>query len=473
MISSRATTVSWHRFVPFAGKQKSYSRRIFINYRREDTAGHVHSLFEALTKRFGAARVFRDIDGIDAGTDFVAALHRELESCLVMLVVIGHEWLTVQDPKLKTRRLDDSTDFVRLEVATALRNDKVRVIPVLVAGATMPAAADLPDDLKPLARRHYVELTDTRWRADTAQLLKVLEKACGDAPLWVTRAAKALAPPAAVILAVMLAWLKSTDTTTPVTPPPAAVFADPPVVGPTGTGGREPDDTRGGVPDESKRPSKAERAEQPDRSGGPQDAGRRAGVVRTVPGGGTDGRDTQAKPPDPIPHAPSEPAKQDKARPTPTEHDKIREGEEQNTRDQNKRDAEQQADAQKAAEQRAATQRIDDIKALIERFRQAYVSRDQDALQKIYPGVQADAVLAVNRKNCEAVALEFGEPDIKLISTSEAFVTVQATYGCDPKTGQKMQMAPPKTDRYQVAVRDGVWVIEARLAEIDRRSARR
>ena len=359
---SSTTTVSWHRFVPFAGKQKSYSRRIFINYRREDTAGHVHSLFEALTKRFGAARVFRDIDGIDAGTDFVAALHRELESCVVMLVVIGHEWLTVQDPKLKTRRLDDSNDFVRLEVATALRNGKVRVIPVLVAGATMPAAADLPDDLKPLARRHYVELSDTRSRADTAQLLKVSEKACGDAPLWFTRAAKALAPAAAVILAVTFAWLSSNDTATPVTPPPAAKFADPPVVGPIGTGGREPDDTPGGVPFENERHSKAERAEKPDRSGGPQDPGRRAGVVRTVPGGGTDGGETQAKSQDPIPHAPSEPAKQeppdatsepakqDKVRPTQAEHDKIREGEEQNTRDQNKRDAEQQADAQKAAD---------------------------------------------------------------------------------------------------------------------------
>jgi hypothetical protein len=196
-----------------------------------------------------------------------------------------------------------------------------------------------------------------------------------------------------------------------------------------------------------------------------------------VPGGGRD-RDTQTRSSDPRPDTPAEPAKQKEARPTQAEQDKIREVEEQNTRDQNKRDAEQQADAQKAAEQRAAerraeTQRIDDIKALIERFRQAYVSRDQEELQKIYPGVQADAVLAVNRKNCEAVALEFGDPDIKLISTSEAFVTVQATYGCDPKTGQKMQMAPPKTDRYQVAVRGGVWVIEARLAEIDRRSARR
>jgi hypothetical protein len=84
-------------------------------------------------------------------------------------------WLTAADEKGK-RRLEDPNDFVRLEVAAALKRD-IRVIPVLVQGAVMPEEDSLPDDLKRLCKRQASEISDNRWEFDTEQLVKVLEKA--------------------------------------------------------------------------------------------------------------------------------------------------------------------------------------------------------------------------------------------------------------------------------------------------------
>ena len=83
------------------------SGRIFISYRREDTGVHLLALVPPLRDRFGADRIFKDTDSIRAGDDFVEALRRELASCSVMLVVIGRGWLTIQDSRLGSRRLDN------------------------------------------------------------------------------------------------------------------------------------------------------------------------------------------------------------------------------------------------------------------------------------------------------------------------------------------------------------------------------
>jgi TIR domain len=115
--------------------------RIFISYRREDSAGHVLALLPALRRHFGD-RVFKDTDNIPPGEDFVRLIKRELDSCSVLLAVIGRDWLNVQDPRLKTRRLDNPDDFLRIEVSTALRSDRIRVIPVLVERSSMPSAAE-------------------------------------------------------------------------------------------------------------------------------------------------------------------------------------------------------------------------------------------------------------------------------------------------------------------------------------------
>src|SRR6187549_782238 len=108
------------------------SSRIFISYRREDSTGFVRALFEPLRARFGRQRVFKDTDNIQPGQDFVKVITRELESCKVLLAVIGNEWVNAQDARTRRRRLDDPKDTLRIEVSAALRNQNMTVIPVLV-----------------------------------------------------------------------------------------------------------------------------------------------------------------------------------------------------------------------------------------------------------------------------------------------------------------------------------------------------
>jgi hypothetical protein len=98
------------------------SSRIFISYRREDSSGHVLALLPALRKHFGADRIFKDTDNIPPGVDFVKFIKRELDSCSVLLAIIGREWLNIRDSRLKSRRLDSPDDYLRVEVASALKS---------------------------------------------------------------------------------------------------------------------------------------------------------------------------------------------------------------------------------------------------------------------------------------------------------------------------------------------------------------
>jgi hypothetical protein len=149
------------------------SANIFINYRREDTAGHAGRLFDRLSVRF-PGRVFMDIDTLDPGVDFVEAIEKAVGSCEVLIVLIGHEWVSVKDAAGR-RRLDDPTDFVRLEVVKALER-AIRVIPVLVQGASMPRHEELPADLDKLTRRNAIELSDARWSYDADRLIHAIEE---------------------------------------------------------------------------------------------------------------------------------------------------------------------------------------------------------------------------------------------------------------------------------------------------------
>jgi hypothetical protein len=159
------------------------SSRIFISYRREDSTGFVRALFEPLRARFGRGRVFKDTDNIPPGEDFVKVITRELQSCKVLLAVIGNEWINAQDARTKQRRLDNPNDTLRVEVSAALRNQNMTVIPVLVDRATMPRPEDLPEELWDLTRRNAVEVSDTRWETDVERLIRALEVICGDQPL--------------------------------------------------------------------------------------------------------------------------------------------------------------------------------------------------------------------------------------------------------------------------------------------------
>jgi len=148
-------------------------RAIFISYRREDAEGQSGRLFDDLVRHFGEKSVFMDVAGIEPGRDFRRVIDQQVASCGVLLAVIGKDWLNATDASGR-RRLDDPMDFVRLETASALKRD-IPVIPVLVRGATMPRAEQLPPDLLDLAFRNYVEITQARWDSDVQLLLKALQ----------------------------------------------------------------------------------------------------------------------------------------------------------------------------------------------------------------------------------------------------------------------------------------------------------
>jgi TIR domain len=134
---------------------------VFISYRRNDTAGEAGRLADDLSEKFGRSRVFVDVDSIPLATNFEERIEAALDSCRVVFVLIGSEWLTSRLPSGE-RRLDAEDDYVRQEVARALKRQDVAVVPVLVEGATMPSARDLPAEISTLATINAVDLSNKR-----------------------------------------------------------------------------------------------------------------------------------------------------------------------------------------------------------------------------------------------------------------------------------------------------------------------
>lgn len=153
------------------------SGRIFISYRRQDSAGYAGRLFDRLSNRFGQSSIFMDIDAIELGVDFVQKIREAVSSCDVLLAVIGPSWLSATNASGR-RRLSDPNDFVRVEVLTALQRD-IRVIPLLVQGATIPDEKELPAELAPLARRNGMEIEHASFDSDVNLLITKLEKILG------------------------------------------------------------------------------------------------------------------------------------------------------------------------------------------------------------------------------------------------------------------------------------------------------
>jgi len=154
------------------------SRGVFISYRRGETSGQARALHELLSQRFGARRVFMDVDSIAPGADFVEKIEEAIQSSGVALVLIGRDWLS---RGTNQHLLDDPSDFIRLETDTALRLG-VPVIPILVERAQMPSAEELPESLRPLTRRNALELENARWEYDAGRLVRAVEQLVDPTP---------------------------------------------------------------------------------------------------------------------------------------------------------------------------------------------------------------------------------------------------------------------------------------------------
>ena len=148
--------------------------KIFVSYRRDDSAAYAGRLYDRLSGYFGKDQVFMDVDHIEPGEDFVELINERIRTCSTMIVLIGRNWVNAVD-KTGARRLDNPEDFVRLEITAALAG-KVRVMPVLVGGATMPDAQELPEPIAGLCRRQAAEVFDTRFHQDVDRLIESIEK---------------------------------------------------------------------------------------------------------------------------------------------------------------------------------------------------------------------------------------------------------------------------------------------------------
>lgn len=146
---------------------------IFISYRREDAAPWAGRIYERLAHEFKRDHLFMDVDNITPGSDFVRVLEEHVTACDAILVIIGKNWLSARNAQGQ-RRIDDPYDFVRLEIEAALKRD-VRVVPILVDGAQMPAFDALPQSLRALVRRQSVEISHARFGTDVKRLTEALD----------------------------------------------------------------------------------------------------------------------------------------------------------------------------------------------------------------------------------------------------------------------------------------------------------
>ena len=171
---------------------------IFISYRREDSAESAHALYRELAARFGADNVFIDVETIGPGDDFAATIEEKVGFCDALVAVIGKKWLTSAGADGRPR-LADPRDWVRLEIAAALSRD-IKVFPVLVDGARLPDARELPVALAGLSQAQALDLAPDRFDRAIGRLAAALagvRKTTTTASLWfsvILRRHKALDP---------------------------------------------------------------------------------------------------------------------------------------------------------------------------------------------------------------------------------------------------------------------------------------
>ena len=146
--------------------------KVFLSYRRADTQHVAGRAGDRLSEMFD---LFMDIDTIPPGVDFTDYVRRAVGSCDVLLAFIGDQWVKLTDEQGR-RRIDDPNDFVAEEIQVALTRD-VRVIPVLVEGATLPLPEQLPERLRPLINRQSLPLRHSSFSADMTRLIAGIEHA--------------------------------------------------------------------------------------------------------------------------------------------------------------------------------------------------------------------------------------------------------------------------------------------------------
>jgi hypothetical protein len=189
---------------------------IFISYRRKDAGGYAGRLHQDLVERYGRDAVFMDIDSIRGGADFKERIHDALDSSDIALVLIGENWTAPGRGPEAVRRIDDEDDLVRREVAAALRDETVTVLPILIEETDLPPTNGLPADLSSLPDLQTGRLRNSEWRTDSRRIFREVDAAMDepgvkrlvrrlrDVPVGLPVAVLALLLVAAVVAALSL-----------------------------------------------------------------------------------------------------------------------------------------------------------------------------------------------------------------------------------------------------------------------------
>lgn len=171
------------------GAMKLAGGKVFVCYRREDSAGHAGRLYDRLNQRF-PGRVFMDVAGLGVGDRWAEVIEQTLGSCEVAVILIGRRWLE-RGPD-GTRRIDAPDDPLRAEIITALRL-RLKIVPLLVGGAAVPQDEDLPRDVAPIVDWQALRVDDDDFDHDSSRLIQALERQLQDeetAPLLESAEAK-------------------------------------------------------------------------------------------------------------------------------------------------------------------------------------------------------------------------------------------------------------------------------------------
>ncbi|MBZ0296557.1 MAG: SUMF1/EgtB/PvdO family nonheme iron enzyme [Anaerolineae bacterium] len=156
--------------------------KLFISYRRADSRKDAGRIYDRLVEAFGKENIFKDVDNIPLGRDFRGVLREAVAQCDVLLAIIGQQWLSIKDEH-GNRRLDNPSDFVRIEIESALQRENCLVIPALVDNAAVPHANDLPPDLRALAFRNAIQVRDDPdFHNDVSRLIGELKQHYGENP---------------------------------------------------------------------------------------------------------------------------------------------------------------------------------------------------------------------------------------------------------------------------------------------------
>ena len=158
------------------------TKRIFISYRRDDTAPAAGRLYDRFSRLLGKKQVFLDVGAIDAGENFEEKISAELNKADVILVLIGKKWMDPSPGGDKPRLFNDG-DHVGFEVRTALQS-KAATLPVLVDGAPMPPPHALPEGIAAISKLNAPPLRYETFDADADFIARKSLRLAPGALLW-------------------------------------------------------------------------------------------------------------------------------------------------------------------------------------------------------------------------------------------------------------------------------------------------